>query len=446
MILGNLKPSHLFMCCQVSRRMAQLCASEPFWHSLTIHHFGQVATDLSHRSVALTARPWLQVYQSLHSLPQLHATTPDIDGGPAGRHGHASVVIGQCLYVFFGETRGAHTPDQRKVMGDVWKMQLLSGAGGSCRAQWEELLIEEVRPHNTPPPFARWGHSATVVNGVVYIYGGFSDNNRQSDEDGELFALHGLSGGRLYWQKMSSNIQPRIRAFHTTTATDEGGLLVYGGMDHLSQTFEEIYRLDLPSKEGSQVVNWHKLQPKNNLQPMGRAGHSAVWSRFGLICIGGINFSSGSPCFLEEVMVFDSRELLWNPVLLHFRDPHAPQDTTKPAKHNRRAPIGRRCAGVVACGDSVIVSGGAVDTRNGYRWCKDVFVLKFEDMGSAQCWWPSIVDNGRDDCSPREGHSFNYLSGKLVMYGGMFGMASNKESLSSIRVLEVCKACKEGAV
>ncbi len=97
---------------------------------------------------------------------------------PSFRQDHSAVSHDGCMYVFGGRSR------KGELLNDSFCIDL-------AQKKWTELKTKG----NLPPP--RYGHSAAVYNGQMFIYGGVSE---QKKNDKEIYVLDLI---RFHWSKFS---------------------------------------------------------------------------------------------------------------------------------------------------------------------------------------------------------------------------------------------------
>lgn len=123
-------------------------------------------------------------------------------------------------------------------------------------------------------------HTCSQMGNKVVIFGGFDDGERVNHV--HLFDADTYAWKLLEPADLKKNKAPKPRAGHSATL-HEGALYIFGGKDDENQKLEDLWRFDIESRV------WTELIVENpELTPLARAGHTALIYR-GYICIfGGI--------------------------------------------------------------------------------------------------------------------------------------------------------------
>ncbi|CAG8461243.1 14775_t:CDS:10 [Cetraspora pellucida] len=208
-----------------------------------------------------------------------------------GRHGHAVTVIGTKMYIFGGQTGESYLNDLIAIDTDVLQ-------DDSLNASWELVAPKSPLPpgraahilcaHNNKIymfggmdgdrcyndmwcydlhnntwsqlscagfiPFPRKYHSATIVDGIIYVFGGI---NQEGKELGDLTSFQINTQRWFMFQKMGPSPSPRH--LHTMSAENEK-VFVFGGESTKSPKPDEdgvihildTSRIKYPSQEPPQ--------------------------------------------------------------------------------------------------------------------------------------------------------------------------------------------------
>jgi N-acetylneuraminic acid mutarotase len=170
-------------------------------------------------------------------------------------------------------------------------------------------------------PAARDGHSATVSNGKMYIFGGFEDDIDRFSQD-----VHSLDLKTLTWEfVITRGNPPSWRDFHTLSCIGNK-LYVFGGRSdhegpfHTSREIydDNLYSLDLSSKTWEKIA----IHPDSfHCSPVGRRSHSAFVFKGMLYIFGG--FNSIRKEHFNDMHRFDPETKTWSPVTTQGRAPCA---------------------------------------------------------------------------------------------------------------------------
>lgn len=285
---------------------------------------------------------------------------------PAPREGHTSTAVENYLVMFGGCFL------DKECFNDV---QVLD----TEEDRWLEPAVQG------RPPMGREGHTATLVQDAIYVFGGSSQAGYMND-------LHVLAVGlqnageemRLAWGVEDvSGTPPTAREGHTATAVGTR-IFVFGGFT------EQGYSSDLFVLNTDDMA-WER-PPVAGVPPSGREGHTATLFRDRLIIFGG--FTDGG-C-LNDVAVLDTSTRTWvRPKV--FGSP----------------PLPRQDASAVRRGHTILYTGGCNFARQ--QCYRDSFVL---DLRKRQWRKAEFVKEG--GLAPREDHTVTLVRDRVLLFGGCF--------------------------
>ena len=124
---------------------------------------------------------------------------------PSARFGHSMVSIDDSVYVF-----GGHSPTNPVPQNDLWQYQPEA-------YDWAEIVAQD------PPP-ERHSHTATAVDGKMYVYGGLDGRYQPM---GDMWVYEPSANT---WTQVSTGSVP-ARGFHSATAVGDQ-IVIFGGLDH----------------------------------------------------------------------------------------------------------------------------------------------------------------------------------------------------------------------
>ncbi|XP_044740942.1 host cell factor-like isoform X2 [Chrysoperla carnea] len=166
----------------------------------------------------------LHVYNTATNQWFVPTTKGDV---PPGCAAYGFVVDGTRLFVFGGMI------EYGRYSNDLYELQA---------ARWEWKKHKPIPPRNGKPPCPRLGHSFTLVNGKVYLFGGLANDGENPKNNiprylNDLYALDIKSStSTVSWElPQTFGTRPPPRESHTAVAytdknTQESLLVVYGGM------------------------------------------------------------------------------------------------------------------------------------------------------------------------------------------------------------------------
>ncbi|KAJ6255183.1 kelch repeat domain [Anaeramoeba flamelloides] len=194
---------------------------------------------------------------------------------PCARFGHSMSIIDDIIYLF-GGTNGKMRFDDLHlylISDNVWK--------------------------NNPetygdPPTKRSGHSASVIENQIWIFGG------RSEKGNFLNDLYCFDTDTYTWYNIEMDgLRPRPRAWHTGNFIDDQ-LIIFGG-GSFSKTFNDVWVYSLTGE------NWYEADVKGK-QPEPRYAHSSVLLKNCLWLIGGVAAFEK----VVELTILDMDSASWN--------------------------------------------------------------------------------------------------------------------------------------
>lgn len=149
---------------------------------------------------------------------------------------------------------------------------------------------------NGEPPAGRWLHSASTVENKIYIFGGLVDDRKRFN-DTFVFDCESMA-----WRKLNCRgVQPYPRAHHTATfLAEQRRLVIFGGYGGSGRLFSELDALDVDT------LTWAPL-PTKGAFPKPRFDHSASLAGTKLVILGGRNNEAA----VDDVNVLDTTTMTW---------------------------------------------------------------------------------------------------------------------------------------
>jgi N-acetylneuraminic acid mutarotase len=187
-----------------------------------------------------------------------------------GRHSASAVLYNNKIYLFGGIATGT------QKMNDILAFSLEKN-------EWKLITPR------TPPPSGRWGHSAVVYNGAMYVMGGF----------GDIFSndLWRFDFKTKVWTPVLTNGKPpRPRHFHSACIF-RNKMYICGGFA-ANMITPDMYEFDF------ETSTWHCLSSNN--AATNRRGHSAVVYDNAMYVFGGVSGTKNSNHLYE--WCFDKNE------------------------------------------------------------------------------------------------------------------------------------------
>ncbi|KAG2440601.1 hypothetical protein HYH02_010180 [Chlamydomonas schloesseri] len=223
--------------------------------------------------------PWSRVSDHTpHALAFSHYSAGRQPPSPCGRFGHASVVIGDALYLYGGHDGGYSRTNRQDYQpghdfDELWRLDLTTGA-------WTRL--PSAGPDGAGPG-KRYLLAAAEVSGRMVLYGGLVDGQG----DVWSYTPAGSPSGPGVWEKLAEEVPeaaggPGRRVGHTLVGWAAGGVagvVMYGGRSTApppeggsfkSKVYDDAWFFDLGSR------SWRKLRSVGLAPPPPAAAPAAA--------------------------------------------------------------------------------------------------------------------------------------------------------------------------
>lgn len=195
-----------------------------------------------------------------HTASHVEDTTPENER-PYARHFHSCVFYGGFFYVFGGKSNGYHNDLwQYHVYQNVWKM--VKPISGQSKL------------------FARFGQSAVLWQGALYVFGGYDQHGFCCD------GLHAFQFARNAWFKELKTTGKAKERYHHTAVVYGRSMYIFGGRSD-NESLDDLLEYHFDAR------SWTVLATTGT-PPSKRWGHSAVVVGDKMYVFGGCD---GSSCF-----------------------------------------------------------------------------------------------------------------------------------------------------
>eukprot|EP01095_Lingulamoeba_sp_RSL-Kostka_P001117 TRINITY_DN1159_c1_g1_i2.p1 TRINITY_DN1159_c1_g1~~TRINITY_DN1159_c1_g1_i2.p1 ORF type:complete len:645 (-),score=189.55 TRINITY_DN1159_c1_g1_i2:105-2039(-) len=208
----------------------------------------------------------------LHFPTRTWKKLPYVNHTPEKRHSHTSVIMNDKLFIFGGIGSASRNSSQPLMMNSLYYYDFIE-------KKWCVLFKNDESNEDIPCP--RWGHSAVVYEGKMYIFGGYSNQHYLND----LWVYDPESN---QWELVvPTGKKPNPRHFHAAV-TYKDSMYIISGFG-LSANHEDIFRYNFVSNEWTCFDN--KTPP--------RRGHSAIIHENCVYIFGGKNEKQRFSSLLE---------------------------------------------------------------------------------------------------------------------------------------------------
>jgi len=200
---------------------------------------------------------------------------------PFPRRYPSGFMVGRKFYVWAGF--GAN----KKAYNDLYVFDLdnktwnLVGCGGKV-----------------PPE--RYGHSGTLVDGKLWVFGGSNDAHLPKDD------LYYLDLANMQWTEVTKEGNwPPPRFHHSAALTEDGSkIYIFGGSKTQSDHLNDMWELSLETK------TWTRVPTEK--PPVPRAGHLSFFYKNVLWVFGGYNGKAGADKLTDtHKLNFNDVSVLW---------------------------------------------------------------------------------------------------------------------------------------
>jgi hypothetical protein len=195
-------------------------------------------------------------------------------------------------------------------------------------------------------PTRRYGHTATVVNNKIYIFGGYDEKHNRLNE------VYVFDPETMAWKKVTTNgTPPSERYFHSACALGSE-IYIFGGdtqdlADKSIKIMNDLHVLD------TATLKWHKVNTENAPPP--RRNHSSTIVGELMFVFGGFDGNNR----LADIHVLDTATLRWE----------------KFAPAPGRSPKPRSSHSATAIDDRIFIHGG----YDGKHDRHDTWMLNIKD-------------------------------------------------------------------
>ncbi|CAG7721393.1 unnamed protein product [Allacma fusca] len=221
---------------------------------------------------------------------------PSVKGDiPPGCAAYGFVVDGTRILVFGGMI------EYGRYSNDLYELQ-------AARWEWKKLKPKPARSGCDVEPCPRLGHSFTLINNVVYLFGGLANESEDPKNNiprylDDLWALELKPNNSVCWDRPTTfGTAPSPRESHTAVSyVEEDGsrprLIIYGGMSGCR--LGDLWMLHLDTME------WSKPSVSGTI-PLPRSLHSATLIGNKMYIFGG-----WVPLVLDDLKTTTNHEKEW---------------------------------------------------------------------------------------------------------------------------------------
>ncbi|KAJ7531669.1 hypothetical protein O6H91_14G053500 [Diphasiastrum complanatum] len=207
--------------------------------------------------------------------------------GPCPRAFHVAVAIDCHMFIFGGRSG-------RKRLGDFWMLD-------TDTWQWAELS-----GYGELPPARDFAAGASVGNGKIVIYGGWDGSKWLSD----IYVLDTVS---LEWRQLPiTGPLPAPRCGHTATMVEKR-LLIFGGRGGGGPILGDLWALKGLFDEEREPPGWTQLKLPGSA-PAPRCGHTTTSGGSQLLVFGGhgtAGWLTRHDIYHNDAVVLDRASVQW---------------------------------------------------------------------------------------------------------------------------------------
>jgi len=244
-------------------------------------------------------------------------------------------------------------------------------------------------PQTQGCPGPRAAHSCDIIDGRLYVFGGWNGKRALND-------LHVLDVASSVWTEAVPNAgAPSARNNHTTAVTDQR-LVVHGGHDG-NKWVADMYILDTSSAASGSydTLSWVRAQTSGT-PPSARACHTLTRLAHKLYMFGGYD---GAKCF-NDMDIIDLETMTWMQPALSGTLPQA-----------------RNAHTMTLIGTKLYLFGG----HSGNKHLTDLHIFDTQKLQ-----WSQTEILGTPPPGLR-GHTANLIGHKIFLFGGYDGKGRTNE-------------------
>eukprot|EP01080_Neovahlkampfia_damariscottae_P007374 gene7374-11696_t len=213
---------------------------------------------------------------------------------PTDRMGHCSIVWNDELYMF----GGWHPNFSKSFLTDIQKYNFKKN-------KWSEVKYKTKLEN-----INRCYHSGNLYNNSFYIFGGWNGFKRLNE-----LLLYTLETNNLKLVSIATGDVPCGRSGHSSTIFDDY-LFIFGGFNQNSDRMNDLFMYDIMKK------HWKKINFENNsLIPKCSSGHKLIFHKDKLFLFGGSYggdnqyFRSHEMNYLNDLWNFDLITFKWSKMI-----------------------------------------------------------------------------------------------------------------------------------
>ncbi|GAA97774.1 uncharacterized protein L969DRAFT_14069 [Mixia osmundae IAM 14324] len=206
---------------------------------------------------------------------------------PEGRYGHAAAMVGSRFYVFGGQK------DDGEFLNDMWSFDLQNLKTGMPR--WQEVRYADIE--SAPP--RRTGHTSITHGDCIYIFGGTDGQYHYND----TWSFDTIT---TKWTELSCiGYIPVPREGHAATLVDDV-MYVFGGRGVDGKDLEDLAAFRITNQR------WYMFQNMGPA-PSGRSGHAMATWQNKVFVLGGESYTTQRADDPGLVHVLDTGKIKYPP-------------------------------------------------------------------------------------------------------------------------------------
>ena len=248
------------------------------------------------------------------------------------------------------------------------------------------------------PPSARGGHSSTLVNSCIVIFGGHYYEGKQQGFR-YLNDTHFLDVKQSKWIKPYCTGKIPPPRYNHSAIYAGGVIVVFGGKGPKTTVYNDLYTFDPDPKK----FIW-LLANETGEAPSPRYGHTANLYNKKMYVFGGWNGKT----YFNDVIIYDLEKSAWNKL-----------DTAG------QPPVPRQGHASCVVGHNLIIQGGFYfddekykKSKNNYgTFLRSCYLNDIKLLDLKENTWVQLRTNGQPPL-PRFGHTLSFVNNQLIIFGG----------------------------
>ena len=229
--------------------------------------------------------------------------TVQIDGGPR-RVNHAAVAINNKIFSFGGYCSGEVYDGTKPI--DVYVLD-------TDNFRWSAVDVcysaddsdDQTTSNSVTAPYQRYGHTVVEYGGKAFLWGG------RNDDYGACNKMHVFDPFKRSWSLLNCEGKPPPARDGHSASVNNGVMYIFGGYEEISRRYScETYAFDF------ELSKWQQLRTTGDI-PQWRDFHSTCIIDNCMYVFGGrsdqtLDFQTSNDVYCDKLKMLDLRSNIWS--------------------------------------------------------------------------------------------------------------------------------------